>query len=130
MFKGSSASSSAAPAGLNSGWELEEGSIRPQTAPAATVPHTLQVRRSMLEKNREKMPGSWVTMSWTATRSRYRQLPQFSQYQEKPSSSSGPRRRSTTMPTLPAGRCGECATSDGSRKISPARMGTSIIRPD
>ena len=69
---------------------VQRGLERPGEGAGITVPHTLQVRRSGLEKNREKMPGSWLTMSCTATRSRYRQLPHFSQYQENPSSSSGP----------------------------------------
>ena len=40
-------------------------------------------------------------MSWMCSRSRYRRWPQCSQYQENPSSSAAPRRRSTTMPTVP-----------------------------
>ena len=84
--------------------------------------------RHAREEAGENLGGSCVSMLRTATCSRYSRWPQCSQYQENPSSSSGPRRRSTTMPTLPAGRCGECGTCGGRRNTSPARMGTSIRR--
>src|SRR6266436_6870926 len=86
-----------------------------QGGAAMTVPHAPQVRCRTLEKKRAKTAGRSVSMLPTAIRSKYKRFPQFSQYQEKPSSSSAPRRRSTTIPTVPAGRCGECGISGGNK---------------
>src|SRR6202451_3958421 len=69
-----------------------------QVGAAMTVPQAPQVRCWTLEKKRANTAGSSVSILRTAMRSKYNRFPQFSQYQEKPSSSSGPRRRSTTIP--------------------------------
>ena len=56
-----------------------------------------------------------MTISWTTA-------PQASQYQRKDSVEPAARARSTTRPTVPTGRCGECGT--------PAGASHSLAGPD
>src|SRR6185436_17689018 len=64
-------------------------------------------------------------MFCTFTSTRCTSAQHFGQYHSKPSSTSLGRTFSTTMPTVPAGRCGEWRQRPGISRISPSRIGTS-----